>query len=434
MIDATIEVVGAKGYSEMTVADVIKHAGVSRRAFYENFSNREACFLTAYDAIMTESAAAFASAFGVGNGNGASEADLLASANSAIETVFERALRRPNALRVLMVEIGAAGPKGIVRREELGSAYEALLRERLGLAPGPGPIANPVLRGIVGGLATVLYNHVQSGRRKQLLELVPDLVNWVTSYWPPPPELLNLVDHPGSVPRRRNGGRAPGTLSLGAASSRRRRLVGGDNGVAAAYVAHSQRERILDAVANLTAANGFAALTVEGIATEAAVSLQAFYEHFPSKEEAFLVAYEIGHGKGLALVEHAFESQEDWRLGVRAGVEALFDYLAGEPTFAHLALVDLQAVNVRATERAVRGVNSYAQMLVPGFSEAPVGERPAPVALEAIAGGVFEICLHHALQRRMHELPLMVPRATYFALAPFIGAEAAGKVAVGAES
>ncbi len=32
----------------------------------------------------------------------------------------------------------------------------------------------------------------------------------------------------------------------------------------------------------------------------------------------------------------------------------------------------------------------------------------------------------------MRELPVMVPRATYFALAPFIGAEAAGAVATAA--
>lgn len=53
---------------------------------------------------------------------------------------------------------------------------------------------------------------------------------------------------------------------------------------------------------------------------------------------------------------------------------------------------------------------------------------------EAIASGIFELCLHHALQHRMHELPLMVPRATYFALAPFIGAETAGEIAVAAET
>jgi AcrR family transcriptional regulator len=425
MIDATIDVVGEKGYAELTVSDVIKRAGVSRRAFYEHFSNREECFLATYDAITAESAAAVASSFGSGT-------SFPGGAQGAIEAIFQRALRRPDAVRVLLVEIGAAGPEGITRREQVGATYEALLRERLGLPPGTGPIANPVLRGVIGGIGAVLYSHVQNGRSKQLLELVPQLVRWTTSYWPAPPELMNLKDaDPATLPRDRVGGRAPGTLSLGAAQSKRRRLVGGENNVSSLYVAHSQRQRILDAVANLTAANGYAALTVEGIAAEAAISLQAFYEHFPSKEEAFLVAYEVGHDKGLALVERAFDSREDWRLGVRAGIEALFDYLASEPAFAHLALVDVQAASARVTERAARGVTSYAEMLAPGFRESARDDRPPHVASAAIAGGLFELCLHHALQRRMHELPLMVPRATYFALAPFIGADAAGKVATG---
>jgi AcrR family transcriptional regulator len=422
MLDATIDVVGEKGYAELTVSDVIKRAGVSRRAFYEHFSNREECFLATYDWIMGDSSQAVASAFGGTDG-------LPENVQEAIEEIFKRALRRPDAMRVLMVEIGAAGPEGITRREQLGVAYESSLRESLGLTPGPGPIPNPVLRGVIGGIGAVLYSHVQAGKRKQLLEQVPHLVRWATSYWPAPPEFIGFKDPgPETLPHSRVGGRAPGTLSLGAATSRRRRLVGGESGTSPIYVAHSQRERILDAIANLTAASGYAALTVEGIAAEAAISLQAFYEHFPSKEDAFLVAYEVGHDKGLALVERAFDSHQDWRRGVQAGVRALFDYLASEPAFAHMALVDVQAATARTTERATKGITSYAQMLLPGLEEAPRRSRPPDVTIEAIAGGLFELCLHHALRRRMHELPLLVPRATYFALAPFIGADAAGKL------
>jgi AcrR family transcriptional regulator len=447
MIDATIEVVGEKGYAELTVADIIKRAGVSRRAFYEHFSNREACFLATYDTIMAESSAVVAHAFGHDDGNGSANGyptdngranangnGIAGGVQGAIEAICKRALRRPDVLKVLMVEIGAAGPEGTARREQLGAGYENALRESLGLPPGPGPIPNPVLRGVIGGISTVLYTRVQEGKRKRLLELAPDLVQWATSYWPAPPEMMTLVDpSPKDLPPR-SGGRAPGTLSPRVATGKRKRLVGGENGVSAMYVAHNQRERILDAVANLTAASGYAALTVEGIATEAAVSLQAFYEHFPSKEDAFLVTYEVGHGKALALVERAFESHRDWRMGVRAGIAALFDYLAGEPAFAHIALVDVQAAGPRALERAQKALAAYAGMLAPGFRQAPRAQRPPQVAAEAIAGGIFELALHHALQRRMHELPTMVPRATYFALAPFIGAEAAGRVAVSPET
>ncbi len=427
MIDATIDVVGEKGYAELTVSDVIKRAGVSRRAFYEHFSNREACFLATFDSIMSESSRAVAHAF-------AGPSGLVENTQGAIEEIFDRALRRPDAMRVSMVEIGTAGPAGIARREQLGAAYEGALRDSLGLPPGPGPIPNPVLRGVIGGLGAVLYTHTQSGRRRQLHALIPQLAEWAASYWPAPDVFLSFTDPaPDTLGAEPIGGRAPGTLSLGAASSRRRRLVGGEGGASPLYVAHSQRERILDAVANLTAAHGYAALTVEGIAAEAAVSLQAFYEHYPGKEDAFLCAYEVGHSKGLAVVERAFDCQEDWRLGVRAGITALFEYLAGEPAFAHLALVDVLAASERTTERAAKGVTAYAQMLLPGFTQSTRSRRPPPVAVEAIAGGLFELCLHHALQRRMRELPLMVPRATYFALAPFVGADEAGEIATSAE-
>src|SRR6185312_6723758 len=52
MIDAMAQTVAAKGYTATTVADVVAHAGVSRKTFYEHFADREECFLAAYDAAV----------------------------------------------------------------------------------------------------------------------------------------------------------------------------------------------------------------------------------------------------------------------------------------------------------------------------------------------------------------------------------------------
>ncbi len=438
LLEGMIDAIGEKGYAATTVSDVIRRAGVSRKAFYEHFANREECFLATYDSVAAVGqrrvSMAFHRAESVPN-----------SVQAALGEVIELAIARPQALRVLMVEIGAAGPAGIERREQLVVRYEDFLRNSLGLPAGPGAIPNPILRGVVGGILHVIYMHSRRGERKQLRKRLPDLVNWATSYWPVPESIMTLVD---PTPRELHldptgglvgglvdgwvGGRAPGSLSLGAATSRRRRLPRGENGMPRSFVVHSQRERILDAVTNLTARGGYAALTVEGIAAEAAVSLQAFYEHFSDKEDAFLVAYEIGQDKALALVEHAYDAQPDRRYGVRAGMSALFGFLAGEPTFAHMAMIDVLAATERTSSRAFKGAAPYAQMLRPGPEHAQHGRRPPEVTIHAIAGGLFELMLHHALQRRVHELPVMVPRATYFALAPFIGAGAAGEVATGA--
>lgn len=425
LLEGMIDAIGEKGYAATTVSDVIRRAGVSRKAFYEHFANKEECFLATYDSIAAIGRRSVSNAFrraeGVPDG-----------IHAALGEVIELAISRPQALRVLMVEIGAAGPAGIARRERLVVGFEEFVRQNLGLPPGPGPIPNPILRGVVGGILHVVYGYLRRGERKQLRRRLPDLVGWATSYWPAPMSIMTLVDPaPGELHLDLAGGRAPGSLSLGAATSRRRRLPRGENGMPRSFVVHSQRERILDAVTNLTARGGYASLTVEGIAAEAAVSLQAFYEHFSDKEDAFLVAYEIGSDKALGLVGRAYDAQGEWAYGIRAALEALFRFLAGEPAFAHMAMIDVLAATERTTARALKGATPYAQMLQPGLQLAGNG-RPAPdVTLYAIAGGLFELMLHHALQGRMRELPAMVPRATFFALAPFIGGEAAGQVAVG---
>lgn len=52
LIAACVQEVAKQGYAEMTVADVIKTAAVSRRTFYEFFDSKEACFLATYDLVL----------------------------------------------------------------------------------------------------------------------------------------------------------------------------------------------------------------------------------------------------------------------------------------------------------------------------------------------------------------------------------------------
>jgi AcrR family transcriptional regulator len=433
LIAAMGEIVGENGYASTTVSDVIAHAGVSRKAFYQHFANKQECFLAAYDKVVAEVRREIARAY-ESAAKGVPE-----RATAAIEKVFERAIKKPGTLRLVIIEAGVVGQAGIERRERLMSEYEGLLRDMLGLPAGPGTVPNPVLRGIVGGLNGVLYAHLQTSRLRQLHQLIPDLVRWATSYSPPPAAMMmRLPLHKAADNRRLPpglvGGRAPGTLAAGAAATtaggRRRGLTRGKHSVSRSLVVHNQRERILDAVANLVARDGYAALTVDGIAERAAVSLQAFYEHFTGKEDAFLVAYELGHAKGLSIVERAFATQSDWRLGIREGISALLDFLASEPAFAHLALVDTLTATRRAAEHAGDGVAAYAEMLIPGAEQATDLVLPPAATIEAIAGGLFELCLTYALLGHIERLSELLPHATSFALAPFIGPEQAGQVAV----
>jgi len=429
LLVAMADLVGHHGYAATSVANVLKHAGVSRRAFYQHFENKQDCFLATYDAIAAEGRREITRAY-------EAAADPADAAQLAVAKLFERAVDNPGGVRLVLVEAGVVGQAGIERREQLMSEYEGLLRDMLGLPAGRGPVPNPILRGIVGGFNGVLYSHLRGNRLERLLALTPDLVGWATSYNPAPESIMRLLRQPINGRRPATGlvgGRAPGTLALNAVdglAGARRGLARGKRGtVSRSLVMRSQRERILDAVANIAAEEGYVALTVEGIADRAAVSLQAFYEHFTGKDDAFLVAYELGHAKSLSTVERAYAAQSDWRLGVRAGIAALLDFLASEPAFAHIALVEALSATRSTAERAAAAAAAYAEMLIPGAEQAGELALPVAVTLEAVAGGIYELCLTYALQGQLEQLPELLPRAAYFALAPFIGPEQAGEIA-----
>jgi AcrR family transcriptional regulator len=424
LLRAMTETIAEQGYSSTTVADVVTRAGVSRKTFYQHFAGKRECLLATVDAIVADYTAAAADAYGT-------SLDPSQRAQAVLRALLERASADPSAMGTMTIEVAGAGEEGVARRERLIGSCEAFLRESLALAPRRGTIANPILRAIVGGVARVMYTHTQRGEQTDVPQLAGDLASWVSSY-AVPAAMIGLRDlkpsRPG-VPDGPWGGRAPGTLSLGAPAGRTGDRTIHERGVSRSFLVHSRRERILDAVANLTAERGYAAVTVERIAQEARVSLAAFHEQFAGREDAFLVAYELGHAKGMAIVERAFIAETRWRAAVRAGISALFDFLAAEPSFAHLALVEAVIATRRSAERSQRGVGAYAQMLLPGLGQAGEGAGPPAVTIEAITGGMFELCASYAQRGRIAELPELAPRATYFALAPFIGGDEAARVA-----
>lgn len=218
------------------------------------------------------------------------------------------------------------------------------------------------------------------------------------------------------------GGRAPGTLTLAANNYEPpfgRQPIG--------FVHHSNRERILDAVAQLTAADGYTELTAQAIIERADLSERAFLAHFKDKDEAFYAAAEVGHMKGQAIVERARARTPDWRTGVHDAVSALIEFFASEPYFTRLAFVDAPLAGSKLMRRVDEHASAYARLLLEG---APKRRRPPKIAPEAIIQGLFELAFHYAAQNKVEELLHITPIASYLAMAPFLGVSEAAEAAI----
>jgi AcrR family transcriptional regulator len=424
LYEATIKSIDERGFVATTISDLVANAGVSRRSFYEHFQNKEECLLATYDALVERLTARIVQAYDP-------QEEWTAQIEAIVRALFEASSDRPDAARLISVEMGAAGPVGIERwarnAEQLARFFMYVFEQ----APDPGTVPEPVARAIVGGLRTILYSRLRRERssrslRTELQKLTPDVVAWIVSFYPTPE---GVPERPR--PRRHGhlqGGRAPGTLSPSPRWAPRG-LPRGEHSLPRGFVAHNQRERIFDAVANLTAAKGYPALSLEEIVAEAAISLQTFYEHFENKEEAFLATFEMGHSKATSAINRSLNLRLSWAVNVRRGLTALLEFLASEPSIARLACVDILIAYPHMTGRVNEANFSYIELLDIG-PEDSYPNMPAPVMREASVGGIFELLHDYILHDRTQRLGELIDHVMYVAITPFAGAEIAGQAVV----
>ncbi|HET6447989.1 MAG TPA: TetR/AcrR family transcriptional regulator, partial [Conexibacter sp.] len=68
LLQGMAQTVARRGYAATPVAEVLKAAGVSRRTFYEQFADKEDCFLAAYDAFVARCTERVITAYHLGDG------------------------------------------------------------------------------------------------------------------------------------------------------------------------------------------------------------------------------------------------------------------------------------------------------------------------------------------------------------------------------
>ena len=230
---------------------------------------------------------------------------------------------------------------------------------------------------------------------------------------------------------RRSGRVARGGVSTQALPGSRsttapeRQLPRGRHDLPRKFIAHTQRDRLLDAMAQVVARRGISA-TVTEVCAAAGVSTRAFYEHFTDKEECFMATFDCGVRLLQAGMSAAYAQPGSWPIRMRRGLEVLLAVLTAEPAFANLAIVEMIAAGPRGRERVAQLLLYYQQF----FADAPQGPRQPRVPLtvvEATVAGVFGLLFNYVSTQRTSELPGLLPEITYFVLAPFIGPRAAAE-------
>jgi AcrR family transcriptional regulator len=170
---AMIEVVSERGYPETRVVDVIGVAGVSRKTFYELFDSKEDCFLAAYDVLLGNLLGEATEAFESKPGSPWAE-----HVAAALEALLEHLSQHPEEARFAIVEVLAAGPKALTRRDAALRQFTGFLES--GRSETTAELPGITALAVAGGVNELLYSEILHGAAARLPSRLPDLMFWVT--------------------------------------------------------------------------------------------------------------------------------------------------------------------------------------------------------------------------------------------------------------
>jgi AcrR family transcriptional regulator len=170
ILDAVADLCERIGYVSMTVQDVIAAAGVSRKTFYRNYRDKEDAFLASYDDASQRVLAQVKEAY-------ASADSLVDRTREALRALLGAAAAEPAVASMCLVEVLAAGPTALERRNatmrELAALIDATAGHGLPKAQRPSSL---VAETLVGGICEVLASRVLAGRVAELPALLPELM------------------------------------------------------------------------------------------------------------------------------------------------------------------------------------------------------------------------------------------------------------------
>lgn len=398
---ALIEAVAHDGYEGTSVKQVIGLAGVSRRSFYEQFANKEECFLVTFDLIVKRELQQVRRAYLAADG------PLEQRVHAAFER-FAKAIEEDRKATILVVlEAQRAGVAGLLRLRKAAGACEHMLGRGFAESSGATPLPLPIVRAIAGGLHGIAATFLRDARTGRDVDLAEEMLGWTLLFQTPAAENLAERMAAGMTARMREISSTYGRGPHGAEAPSR-----------------DESTRLLQGMLRLVAREDYSTLTAPQIAEEANVSIDAFCAVFADKQDCFLAAIDMIGDELLAIAADPDLVSEDWARAVRRVLGELMSYLANHPLQTRVLSQEALFAGNDAFQRIVDLAVGIATLLTEG---APTQAQGALVT-EAVAGAIWHTIRCQVAGGRIELLAAVSDHLSYVVLAPFIGAEAAVEI------
>jgi AcrR family transcriptional regulator len=454
MHGAMVEAVSISGYADTSVKQVIGLAGVSRRSFYEQFANKQECFLATFDLVAGRGVRRISEAYRSSGGG------LEDRIRASMAVVAEEVEANAKAAGLVLVHAPTAGGPGQARLRGMTSTLEQLLTSSFAASRETVQLPSPIVRGIVGGAQEAMSLRLRAGRPQEIAAISEDLVRWTLLFGAPAIERVSEL-----LAARARESTAAASMAASAMpngnDTRPRPRVRLLPDPRAGYLIQAEepratwmpaglhtlsttaarrfagpriserelRARLRASVLSLAVVEDYAELTAPQIAEAAGIPIEAFCELYSSKEECFLAAFDELSDELLRVAADPALVGEDWPHAVRRVLGNLLRLLAGRPLYAQVIASQALSAGPESLQRDFALMSDIATLLTEG---AP-GPAHSKLAVEGVVGAIWQTVRCQVASGQIDLLPALTDYLAYVVLTPFIGAEAAAEIVVESE-
>src|SRR4249919_759990 len=194
------------------------------------------------------------------------------------------------------------------------------------------------------------------------------------------------------------------------------------------FVAVHKRRRIMDAIAELSAEQGYDATKIGDVVRRAGVARKTLYDNFDGKEEVFLSAFDTAFDEVTRRVEEACAvTAGDWDERLAAGLAAFLDYVAEQPALARMCMIESLSATPAAKERYEDALGAFVELT---SRIVPRDDRLPETIDETVVGGVAWIVYQKIRRGEATRAKELLPELTEFVTAPYLGAAAAERTRI----
>jgi len=184
------------------------------------------------------------------------------------------------------------------------------------------------------------------------------------------------------------------------------------------FIAQHKQRRIMDALAELTAEQGYEATKISDIVKRAGVARKTLYDNFEGKEEVFLAAFDSARDELLRRVEEGgADADGDWQGRVEGGLAAFLGFVAEQPTVARMCMIEALSATPTATKRYEDAVDAFVELTRKAL---PDDDRLPDTIAETLVGGVAWIVYQQIRRGETERAEDLLPELSEFMMAPYL--------------